>query len=169
MLAERGCECWNRTARVSASVYFLKKIIEIERARAGVRARRLILVAMCAATLGACAFRVDEWGDRTEGQQILPVNYRTELLAFMRSYLNDPAGIKDAVIAEPVMRTVGGRLRYVTCVRYSARDNNAEYSPVRDRAVLYVDGRLDRLIEDGTEICVGANYEPFPELEKLTR
>ncbi|HEY0236971.1 MAG TPA: hypothetical protein VGC86_18235 [Afipia sp.] len=141
----------------------------IEGAKAAARARRLILIAMCAATLGACAFRVDEWGDRTEGQQLQPVNYRTELVAFMRSYLNDPSGIREAVIAEPVMRTVGGRLRYVTCVRYSARDNGNEYSPVRDRAVLYVDGRLDRLVEDGTEICAGANYAPFPELEKLKR
>ncbi len=150
-------------------MHFLKNMGGVERAKAVARARRLIVVAMCAASLGACAFRVDEWGDRTEGQQILPVNYRTELLAFMRSYLNDPTGIKEAVIAEPVMRTVGGRLRYVTCVRYSAHDNNDDYSPARDRAVLYVDGRLDRLIEDGTEICAGANYGPFPELEKLTR
>lgn len=141
----------------------------IGRAKAAARARRLILAAISAMALGACAFRVDEWGDRTEGQQMLPVNYRTELVAFMRSYLNDPTGIREAAIAEPVMRTVGGRLRYVTCVRYSARDNGKEYLPVRDRAVLYVDGRLDRLIEEGAEICAGANYAPFPELEKITR
>ncbi len=141
----------------------------LEGAQAVARARRLILVAVCSIALGACAFRVDEWGDRTEGQQIQPVSYRTELVAFMRSYLIDPTGIRDAVIAEPVMRTVGSRLRYVTCVRYSARENDNEYSPVRDRAVLYVDGRLDRLVEDGTDICTGANYAPFSELEKITR
>lgn len=141
----------------------------VEWAKAAARARRLVLVAMCSAALGACAFRVEEWGDRTEGQQIIPVNYRSELVAFMRSYLNDPAGIRDAVIAEPVMRTVGGRLRYVTCVRFSARENGNEYLPAKERAVLYVDGRLDRLVEDGAEICAGAKYAPFPELEKITR
>lgn len=138
-------------------------------AKAVACARHLILIAMCASVLGACAFRVDEWGDRSEGQQIMPVNYRTELVSFMRSYLSDPTDIREAVIAEPVMRTVGGRLRYVTCVRYSARENGNEYSPVHDRAVLYVDGRIDRLVEDGAEICTGANYAPFPELEKITR
>lgn len=140
-----------------------------ERTKAAASARRLILIVMCAATLGACAFRVDEWGDRTEGQQLQPVNYRSEFVSFMRSYLSDPTGIRDAAIAEPVMRTVGGRSRYVTCVRYSARDNGGEYAPVRERAVLYVDGRIDRLVEDGAEICAGANYAPFPELEKITR
>ncbi|RTL49214.1 MAG: hypothetical protein EKK40_16095 [Bradyrhizobiaceae bacterium] len=144
-------------------------MIGIGQARAVARARRLMLIAACSLALGACAFRVDEWGDRSEGQQSFPASYRTELLAFLRTYLNDPTGIKEAAIAEPVMRTVGGRLRYVTCVRYSARDNGSAYSPARERAVLYVDGRLDRLIEEGAEICAGANYGPFPELEKLTR
>jgi len=40
---------------------------------------------------------------------------------------------------------------------------------MHDRAALYIDGRLDRLIEKPGDICTGANYTPFPELEKLTR
>jgi hypothetical protein len=35
--------------------------------------------------------------------------------------------------------------------------------------VLYVDGRLDRIIENASEPCAGAVYGPFAELEKLTR
>jgi hypothetical protein len=40
---------------------------------------------------------------------------------------------------------------------------------VRERAILYLNGRLDRLVEKADEICAGATYAPFPELEKLTR
>ena len=35
--------------------------------------------------------------------------------------------------------------------------------------MIYVDGRLDRLVENAGEICAGAAYAPFPELEKLPR
>lgn len=130
-------------------------------------ARKLILIGVCAVALPACAFR-DSDNDRAAGPQTFPANYRVELLAFMRSYLNDPRGIREAVIAEPVQRTVGGRLRYVTCLRYAPREAGG-YSPAKERAVLYVDGRLDRLIEDGAEVCAGSTYAPFLDLEKLTR
>ena len=64
---------------------------------------------------------------------------------------------------------VGGRLRYVSCLRFAARDSDGGYREGRARAVLYVDGRLDRLVENAGEICAGATYAPFPELEKLPR
>jgi hypothetical protein len=34
---------------------------------------------------------------------------------------------------------------------------------------VYVDARLDRMIEKAGDVCAGAAYAPFPELEKLTR
>ncbi len=51
--------------------------------------------------------------DRGVSNQPFPKNYRTEVLAFMKTYLNNPVGVRDAVMAEPVQRVVGGRLRYV--------------------------------------------------------
>ena len=39
----------------------------------------------------------------------------------------------------------------------------------RERAVLFVNGRLDRMIEKSGELCAGAALAPFPELEKMTR
>lgn len=107
--------------------------------------------------------------DRGVADQPFPRNYRAEVLAFMRSYLNNPAGIHDAVVAEPVQRTVGGRLRYVTCVRFAAKDSDGGYREPRERAILFVDGRLDRLVENTSEPCAGAVYAAFPEMEKLTR
>jgi hypothetical protein len=107
--------------------------------------------------------------DRGVSNQPFPNNYRAEILAFMKTYLNNPAGVRDAVMAEPVQRTVGGRLRYVSCLRFATRESDSAYREPRERAVLYVDGRLDRVIENAGEPCAGATYVPFPELEKLSR
>ncbi|WOH54336.1 hypothetical protein [Bradyrhizobium sp. sBnM-33] len=107
--------------------------------------------------------------DRGVSSQPFPKNYRTEVLAFLKTYLNDPVGVRGAVMAEPIERVVGGRLRYVVCLRFSPRESDGGYREPRERAILFVDGRLDRIIENAAEPCAGLAYAPFPELEKLTR
>lgn len=107
--------------------------------------------------------------DRGYTDQPYPRNYKGEILAFMRTYLNNPAGVREAMMAEPVQRTVGGRLRYVSCLRYSTRETDGRYREPRDRAVVYVDARLDRMLENPGDACAGATYAAFPELEKLSR
>jgi hypothetical protein len=107
--------------------------------------------------------------DRGVADQPFPANYRPELLAFLKTYINNPAGIRNAVIAEPAQRSVGGRQRYVVCVKYSARDSDGNYRDPRDHALVYVDGRLDHIVDKSGELCAGAVYAAFPELEKLTR
>jgi hypothetical protein len=125
--------------------------------------------------LAACA-GMDEEGrdagitiDNGSAIQPFPANYRTELLAFMKTYLNNPVGLHDAAMAEPVQRTVGGRMRYVSCLHFTPRESDGSYREQRERAILYVNGRLDRIIEKATDVCAGAVYAPFPDLEKLTR
>jgi hypothetical protein len=103
------------------------------------------------------------------GNQPYPGSYRTELLAFMRTYLNNPVGVHDAAMAEPVQRTVTGKPRYVSCLRFTPRESDGSYHQSRERAIVYVNGRLDRILENPAEICAGAVYTPFPELEKMTR
>ena len=107
--------------------------------------------------------------DRGVANQPFPNNYRAEVLAFMKTYLNNPVGVHDAAMAEPVQRVVGGRLRYVSCLRYTPREADGSYREPRERGILYVDGRLDRLVENASEPCAGAVYAPFPDLEKMTR
>ena len=107
--------------------------------------------------------------DRGVSDQPFPMNYRTEVLAFMKSYLNHPAGVHEAAMAEPVQRTVGGRLRYITCLRFTARESDGSYREPRERAIVFVDGRLDRVIDNASEPCAGAVYAPFKEMEELTR
>ncbi len=139
----------------------------------GISAKRAAILLLSIA-LGACAGSDDGRSitytdDRGVADQPYPNNYRAELLAFMKTYLNNPAGLHDAAMAEPVQRTVGGRLRYVSCLRFTPRESDGSYRELRERAILYVNGRLDRMVENASDICAGAVYVPFPEMEKLTR
>jgi hypothetical protein len=91
------------------------------------------------------------------------------LLAFMKTYLNNPVGVRDAAMADPVMRDVNGKMRYVACLRYSARESDGSYREPREHAVLFVNGRLDRMIEKSGELCTSVALAPFPDMEKMTR
>jgi hypothetical protein len=109
--------------------------------------------------------------DATDANQPFPGNYRYELLAFMHTYLNNPVGVHNASMAEPVQRTVGGRVRYVSCLRFSEPQSDGSYGEPRERAVVFVGGRLDRILDRAQtpDACAGVAYAPFPELEKMTR
>jgi hypothetical protein len=135
---------------------------------------RWLAILLLPIALSACAGSEDSRSisftdDRGVSNQPYPSNYRAEILAFMRTYLNNPVGVREAVMAEPVQRTVGGRLRYVSCLRYAAREVDGTYRGVGEHAIVYVDGRLDRMVADASELCVGAVYASFTDLEKLTR
>ena len=126
-----------------------------------------VMLAACAAVDETKPITFTE--DRGVSSQPFPKNYRTEVLSFLRTYLNNPVGVRDAVMAEPVERVIGGRQRYVVCLRFSARESDDGYREPRERGILFVDGRLDRIIENAAEPCAGLAYAPFPELEKMTR
>jgi len=138
------------------------------------RSAKIAAMVLLPMALAACASSDDGkpvtyTDDRGVSNQPFPNNFRSEVLAFLKTYLNNPAGVRDAVMAEPVQRVVGGRLRYVVCLRFSARESDGGYRDPRERAFLFVDGRLDRILENATEPCAGAVYVPFAELGKLTR
>jgi hypothetical protein len=130
----------------------------------------LLLPAALAACAGSDEVRgISYTDDRGVSNQPFPTNYRGEILAFMKTYLNNPVGVRDAKMAEPVQRVIGGRLRYVSCLRFAARDSDGNYREPRERAIQFVDGRLDRVIEKADEPCAGAVYASFPELQAMTR
>jgi hypothetical protein len=115
--------------------------------------------------------RVAAW----EAGNVYPANYRAELLAYLRTYLNDPSGVREAQVSEPVLRSVGPGNRYVVCVRFNPRKVGGGYAGAREHMVVYVGGKLDRFVElrgeqqAKGEQCSGATYAAFPELESLTR
>ena len=126
-----------------------------------------IVLAACAS--GDEGRSLSLFSDSKDTPQSFPANYRSELLAFMKTYLNNPVGVHEAAMAEPIMRDVNGKMRYISCLRYSARESDGSYREPRERAVLFLNGRLDRLIEKSGELCAGVALAPFPEMEKMTR
>ena len=96
--------------------------------------------------------------------------YKADIVAFMRTYLNDPTGVRDAFISEPALRTLENVERYTVCLRYTARKGAGQpYAASKDSLVLFRDGRLDRIIDAARETCKDATYQPFRELEQLSR
>jgi len=136
---------------------------------------KLAAIALLSIPLAGCLTSDDGGGpttftdDRGVANQPFPDRYREQIVAFMRTYLNNPVGVREAGIAEPVQRTVGGRLRYVVCLRYSPKETDGNYRPARERGVMFVDGRLDRILDNAAESCAGASYAAFPDLEKMSR
>jgi hypothetical protein len=110
---------------------------------------------------------------REERASVFPTNYRAELIAFMRTYLNDPTNVRDAYIAEPTMKPFGPRNQYVVCVRYNAKNTDGRYMGSKDGMALFDGGRFDRMIDQFNNRvvnqCAEADYQRFPELEALKR
>lgn len=131
--------------------------------------RRALLATAFPFCLVACG-TVGPFGS-SEGPDVnvYPDNYRAELLAFLHTYLNDPTNVREAQIAEPVLRQVKSTDRYVVCLKYDAKNNDGRYMGVKETIAIYVRGRFNQLIDANGDICKGATYRPFPELAALKR
>ena len=135
------------------------------------------LALLAALMVGGCATGDIEPGPaelkaRWDAQNTYPVAYKSDLLAFLRTYLNDPTNIRAAMLAPPQLKELGPGERYVACVRYNARNIDGKYAGPKDGAASYVSGKLDRFFDvqkEVRELCKDAAFAPFPELEKLTR
>lgn len=125
----------------------------------------LLIAAALAACAGSDGPRVETKGGASVN--VYPENYKPEVLAFLRNYLNDLTGIREAGISAPVVRPIGGIERYVVCVRFSARTPGASATG-RDYLALFLLGKLDQMAPTRDE-CKAATYEPFPELERIKR
>ncbi len=134
--------------------------------------RRGIAAVLMGVALAACSsVEKDYSGPETQGGasvNIFPEKYRAEILAYQRSYLNDPTGIRSAAISQPALRKVGSVERYVVCVRFNAKPPTGGYAGVREHMAIFLAGKLDQMGVT-RELCKDAAYEPFPELERLTR
>ena|ERR1700759_3349090 len=132
---------------------------------------RLGLFTVALLTVAGCNSEWQYGRERTvSSNTVVPTNYRADILAFMHTYLNDPVGVRDAFLAEPELRTLENFERYTVCLRYTARKSGGGgYAPSKDSLVLFREGRLDRVVDNAKEQCKDANYQPFPELERMSR
>ncbi|MFZ0194444.1 MAG: hypothetical protein WCB50_20265 [Pseudolabrys sp.] len=144
--------------------------------RARMRALALLMAVSVAVALGGCATETgpsaSELKARWDAQNVFPQGYRQDLLAFLRTYLNDPSHVRSASVSQPQLKYIGPGDRYVACVRYNARNSDGKYVGSKDGAAVYVAGKLDRFLDtpkDVRELCKEVAFVPFPELERLTR
>jgi hypothetical protein len=145
--------------------------------------RRLMILAVLAGpsaltvlATGGCSTDVGpspaELKAQWEAQNVYPKNYKEDLLAFLRTYLNDPRHIRAGAVSPPVRKAVGRGERYVACVRYNARGNDGKYDGVKTGMAIYVSGKLERFLdkpEETRSYCQDAKFAAFPELARLTR
>jgi len=144
--------------------------------RARMRALALLMAGSVAVALGGCATETgpsaSELKARWDAENVYPQGYRQDLLAFLRTYLNDPSHVRSASVSQPQLKYIGPGDRYVACVRYNARNSDGKYVGSKDGAAIYVAGKLDRFLDtpkDVRELCKEVAFAPFPELERLSR
>ena len=92
--------------------------------------------------LTACGHDVVPDGD--SGINVYPANYKSDILAAMHAYLNNPTGIRDAVISEPTLKWSGNVNRYVTCLQFTRKKTPANMAaPERLPPCSWADGWID--------------------------
>jgi len=109
-----------------------------------------------------------------EARNVPPTNHKGDIVAYMRTYLNDPGGVRNAAVAAPARKVIPGDPadRFISCVRYTAKTSSGQYGAAKTGFAVYANGKLDRFIETPVvvrEVCREAAFEPFPELERLQR
>jgi hypothetical protein len=129
------------------------------------------LVIPIVALVAACADGPS--ADSMRSARVFPANYRAELLAYLRNFLNDPSGVRNASLSEPTLTRIQGEERYFSCIRFDAKNSYGGYRGSRDHLATYFGGKLEYFAELRPETeesrCRSATYGAFPELEKLAR
>jgi hypothetical protein len=134
---------------------------------------RSVLGLCAAAALAGCLTDQGHDGGDARGA-IPPENYKAEIIAFMKTYLNDPANVRDAFITEPAIKPVGGRSQYAVCLRYNAKNTDGKYVGSKFALAVFERGRFDHMVDQFPKGTVNpcadaAEYKHFPELEALKR
>jgi hypothetical protein len=144
----------------------------------------IFLGALLSGCSGAEEYQAEQRRKTIEAQNVMPQNYRADILAFMRTYLNNPENVRAAALSEPRKLLIEDIERYGACLRFDARNSAGRYLGLRDHLAVFVSGKFDRLIELGRagpdapasdrlrplrEYCAGVAYQAFPELEHLRR
>jgi hypothetical protein len=136
--------------------------------------RRAALIVAAMLLLGACGGHHLGFGSHDGDDSAVhafPDHYKADILAAMHAYLNDPSGIRDASISEPMLKSISSGTRYVVCLRCNGKQNNGAYGGIKQIAAVFLAGRFEDFTDPivAREPCNNAAYAPFPELEKLQR
>jgi len=125
--------------------------------------RRVVACVLVAVALAGCGEQLG-FGrkEAAPDPNLVPGNYREDLLTFLKTYLGSAAGIiRDASLSAPALKPFGSESRYVVCVRYSDGDGSHE------KMAVFFSGSINQFVDPTGGQCNGATYQPFPELQGL--
>jgi hypothetical protein len=124
------------------------------------------MAALLAITVCGCA---EDQAKKPE-ENVYPANYRAQIVAQVRRQLDDLRDIRDAYIAEPVIKisSYSATPRYIACIRFNARDRSGT-SKGSNMAAYFYAGQITQLVDASGDpkLCGDANVQPFPELQRL--
>jgi hypothetical protein len=131
-----------------------------------------LVLAVLAAGLAACSdgsgsLSLSKTPEPAVDPTMYPREYKTEVAGFMRTYLNNPRKVRDAYIAEPVLRPVAGVQQYITCVRYNPQDTSNVYQGNQTDLAIFLGGQVNQFGAGDPKLCAGLNYQRFPEIENM--
>jgi hypothetical protein len=97
-------------------------------------------------------------------ENIDPAEYRTQVVNQVRRQVA-PRNVRDAYIAEPVLKTSLPTPRYVACVRFNSADSSGVSKGNKLYAAYFYAGKITQVVEATVEQCDKAAFMPFPELQ----
>jgi hypothetical protein len=105
-------------------------------------------------------------GDKKIDETAFPADYKDKIRIRLDVQVPDARSIRDAYIAEPALKPRGAVTRYVVCVKFDAKDEQGQYMGNKEYAAFFYAGDLTQIVDATRELCDGALYRPFPEVEK---
>jgi hypothetical protein len=119
-----------------------------------------MILIMVAAVLAGCSSKNQQAA--AIDPNLVPANYRSALVTFLRQSLTNRADFRGAMISEPALKPVAGSQHYVVCVQFNPR------SAIKTKAAVYLAGQMTQFIDATPEQCADASYQPFKELDAAT-
>lgn len=126
-----------------------------------------LLTALALAGCSGIGFRkASEMGHEKVEPNIFPADYKQKIITYLQNSLQEPFAIRDAALAPPVLKQLDTDYRYVACVRYN-QQVGGQYLGIEEKAIIYFGGEFNQFIDATPQLCGGAAYQPFLELQAL--
>jgi hypothetical protein len=118
-----------------------------------------MVVMLTAGALAGCGGLSKNQPAAAPDPNVLPANYRSGLVAFLRQSLTNRSDFRGAMISEPALKPVGPSQHYVVCVQFNPQ------SAIKTKAAVYLSGQMTQFVDAAPEQCADAAYQPFKELD----
>jgi hypothetical protein len=119
---------------------------------------RLRIAAVLAALVAVAAGCSTKKPPPLANPDVAPTDYRNQIATFLSMVLIDRADFTNAQISAPALEQAGASQHYIVCVLFNGRNEH------REKAVIYLAGNINQVVDAQPGQCAGAAYQPFTEL-----